>query len=163
MTENNSPKLPSLPRTPRKQFMQSTLNACPDAPKKGPRPVCNFFGTLAGCSKGDVCRFRHVPTQLSIIPPLPCKYVLTEGGCTNFKCGYYHSEGYIHRCFYKEKCTNVNCNLLHPSGYTPSHVKIDPSTILCKAETKFMKLQGVGCSLSKNPKCQFLHKEERSV
>jgi len=94
--------------------------------------------------------------------PSPCKFVLTETGCTNNKCQYLHPDRYIHPCSYKEKCTNIGCYLPHPPNRIQPVPRADPSTIPCKAEAKFMKLQGVGCSQSLNPKCPFLHTVERA-
>jgi hypothetical protein len=139
--------------------MSTTLNTYPSSPRKGNRSTCKFYLTSTGCKNGDTCQFKHVQNQL--LPPLPCKFVLTEGGCTNVKCNYLHPDGYIYPCSYKEKCTNIGCYLPHPPNRSQPVPRADPSTIQCKAEVKFMKLKGVGCLQSLNPKCPFLHTVDR--
>jgi hypothetical protein len=153
---------PTTPTTPTKTSVHTT---CPGAPKKGPPPVCKFYSTSTGCTNGDTCRFKHAEQQqqtLSPMPPSPCKFILTESGCTNRNCLFLHPDRYIHPCSYKEKCTNIGCYLPHPPNRVQPVPRADPSSIPCKAEAKFMKLQNVGCSQSLNPKCPFLHMVERA-
>ena len=127
----------TTPTTPI-SFRSTSIATCPGAPKKVPPYVCKYYLTSTGCKNGETCRYTHNQPQL--LPSPPCKFVLTENGCTN-----------------------IGCYLPHPLNRAQPVPRADPSTISCKAEAKFMKLQGVGCSQSLNPKCPFLHTVERAA
>ena len=140
----------------------TTVIASLGAPEKKFLAVCNYYLTSTGCKNGDTCRFTHDQQQsVPQLPRLPCKFILTESGCTNGNCNYIHPDGYIHPCFYKERCTNIGCYLFHPPNRVQPVSRANLLTIPCKAEAKFIKLYGVGCSLSLNPNCPFLHTVER--
>ena len=55
-------------------------------------PICMFFNTPTGCSKGDSCRFQHVKGE-NAAWRRPCSFFNSAAGCSKeASCRFAHTK-----------------------------------------------------------------------